>query len=79
MNTSNLNYETWTFMLTTPNTSISFFIFHQNFNYRITPKTPSFLPNLSVMVHGSAICTYFDTTITNILTHTTHNHPLFIH
>ncbi|EUR76007.1 hypothetical protein PFBG_01243 [Plasmodium falciparum 7G8] len=79
MNTSNLNYETSTFMLTTPNTSISFFIFHQNFHSLITPKSSSFLPNHSIMVHGSAIRTYFDTTITNILTHTTHNHPLFNH
>ncbi|ETW51313.1 hypothetical protein PFMALIP_00632 [Plasmodium falciparum MaliPS096_E11] len=52
MNTSNFNYETWTFILTTPNTSISFFIFHQIFHYGITPKSWSFLPNHTIIMHG---------------------------
>ncbi|EWC91191.1 hypothetical protein PFNF54_00001, partial [Plasmodium falciparum NF54] len=49
VNTSNLNYETSTSILTTPNRSISFFIFHQNFYSLITPKTHSFLPNHTIM------------------------------
>ncbi|EUR49187.1 hypothetical protein PFBG_06138 [Plasmodium falciparum 7G8] len=59
MNRSNFNYETSTFILTTPNSSISFFIFHQNFHSLITPKTHSFLPNLSVMENGPTYPKYY--------------------